>query len=260
MSYAKSTVSVRGTEIEFIETFVSTLSAAAKYSPSADSMISAYVPDGYESFSAYLAAQFEQTDTYPTFDIILGGSLHITFTRPSLAGAGAGVAHYRISVDGMDFTGTTTSILFSGNGYTPSAIGDRTWKYSVAANANVVNLILGGYNTSDDSLPLSFIRINGNVNGSAVSSALATRAISTNFKLDNSTLIKKVDRLLYTYDTTSLNSFEYINNKVFIANNASNRVLTATSLIDISTVAKEEKVEFADKAYYSLDAHTLMEV
>ena len=257
MSYAKSTVSVRGTEIEFIETFVSTLSAAAKYSPSADSMISAYVPDGYESFSAYLAAQFEQTDTKPTFDIILGGSLHITFTRQSLAGASA--SYYSISVDGMDFTGTTTSIMFGG-GYAQSAIGDRTWKYSVAANANVVNLILGGYNASDDSLPLSFIRINGNVNGSAVSSTLATRAISTNFKLDNSTLIKKVDRLLYTYDTTSLNSFEYINNKVFIANNASNRVLTATSLIDISTVAKEEKVEFADKAYYSLDAHTLMEV
>ena len=255
MSYAKSTVSVRGTEIEFIETFVSTLSAAAKYSPSADSMISAYVPDGYESFSAYLAAQFEQTDTNPTFDIILGGNLHITFTRPSLASAGA--AYYSISVDGMDFTGTTASSV---TGYIPSAIGDRAWKYSVAANANVVNLILGGYNISDDSLPLSFIRINGNVNGSAVSSTLATRAISTNFKLDNSTLIKKVDRLLYTYDTTSLNSFEYINNKVFIANNASNRVLTATSLIDISTVAKEEKVEFADKAYYSLDAHTLMEV
>ena len=258
MSYAKSTVSVRGTEIEFIETFVSTLSAAAKYSPSADSMISAYVPDGYESFSAYLAAQFEQTDTNPTFDIILGGSLHITFTRQSLAGASA--TYYSISVDGMNFTGTTTSITFSGRGTTPSVIDDRAWKYSVAANANVVNLILGGYNTSDDSLPFSFIRINGNVNGSAVSSQLATRAISTNFKLDNSTLIKKVDRLLYTYDTTSLNSFEYINNKVFIANNASNRVLTATSLIDISTVAKEEKVEFADKAYYSLDAHTLMEV
>ena len=257
MSYAKSTVSVRGTEIEFIETFVSTLSAAAKYSPSADSMISAYVPDGYESFNAYLAAQFEQTDTYPTFDIILGGSLHITFTRQSLADSSA--SYYSISVGGMDFTGTTTSIMF-GNGYAPSVIGDRAWKYSVAANANVVNLILGSYNTPDDSLPLSFIRINGNVNGSAVSSALATRAISTNFKLDNSTLIKKVDRLLYTYDTTSLNSFEYINNKVFIANNASNRVLTATSLIDISTVAKEEKVEFADKAYYSLDAHTLMEV
>lgn len=258
MSYAKSTVSVRGTEIEFIETFVSTLSAAAKYSPSADSMISAYVPDGYESFSAYLAAQFEQTDTKPTFDIILGGSLHITFTRQNKSNIA--VPNYMVTVDGMDFTGTTTSITFGGGGYTPSDIGDRTWKYSVAANANVVNLILGNYNASDDSLPLSFIRINGNVNGSAVSSRLATRAISTNFKLDNSTLIKKVDRLLYTYDTTSLNSFEYINNKVFIANNASNRVLTATSLIDISTVAKEEKVEFADKAYYSLDAHTLMEV
>ena len=254
MSYAKSTVSVRGTEIEFIETFVSTLSAAAKYSPSADSMISAYVPDGYESFSAYLAAQFEQTDTKPTFDIILGGSLHITFTRPSLAGT----TYYTISVDGMDFT--SQSLVFSGASYLPTATADRAWKYSVAANATVVNLILGDYTTPDDSLPLSFIRINGNVNGSAVSSQLATRAISTNFKLDNSTLIKKVDRLLYTYDTTSLNSFEYINNKVFIANNASNRVLTATSLIDISTVAKEEKVEFADKAYYSLDAHTLMEV
>lgn len=255
MSYAKSTVSVRGTEIEFIETFVSTLSAAAKYSPSADSMISAYVPDGYESFSAYLAAQFEQTDTNPTFDIILGGSLHITFTRQSRASLGA--TYYEISVDGMNFT--SQSLVF-GSPYSPSAIGDRAWKYSVAANATVVNLILGGYSTSDDSLPLSFIRINGNVNGSAVSSQLATRAISTNFKLDNSTLIKKADRLLYTYDTTSLNSFEYINNKVFIASNASNRVLTATSLIDISTVAKEEKVEFADKAYYSLDAHTLMEV
>ena len=254
MSYAKSTVSVRGTEVEFIETFVSTLSAAAKYSPSADSMISAYVPDGYESFSAYLAAQFEQSDTNPTFDIILGGSLHITFTRPSRGSTSVGT--YGISVDGMNFT----SQLSFGEVNLPTITADRAWKYSVAANANVVNLILGGYNTSDDSLPLSFIRINGNVNGSAVSSQLATRAISTNFKLDNSTLIKKVDRLLYTYDTTSLNSFEYINNKVFIANNASNRVLTATSLIDISTVAKEEKVEFADKAYYSLDAHTLMEV
>ena len=256
MSYAKSTVSVRGTEIEFIETFVSTLSAAAKYSPSADSMISAFVPDGYESFSAYLAAQFEQSDTNPAFDIILGGSLHITFTRQSPANGTASA--YIISVDGMD-TGTNF-IIFSVSSSVSSFVGDRTWKYSVAANANVVNLILGSYNASDDSLPLSFIRINGNVNGSAVSSQLATRAISTNFKLDNSTLIKKVDRLLYTYDTTSLNSFEYINNKVFIANNASNRVLTATSLIDISTVAKEEKVEFADKAYYSLDAHTLMEV
>ena len=256
MSYAKSTVSVRGTETEFIETFVSTLSAAAKYSPSADSMISAYVPDGYENFSAYLAAQFEQADTKPTFDIILGGSLHITFTRQAIISGGA--EGYSISVDGMG-TGTNF-IAFSFNSNVPSFVGDRTWKYSVAANANVVNLILGGYNISDDSLPFSFIRINGNVNGSAVSSQLATRAISTNFKLDNSTLIKKVDRLLYTYDTTSLNSFEYINNKVFIANNSSNRVLTATSLIDISTVAKEEKVEFADKAYYSLDAHTLMEV
>ena len=256
MSYAKSTVSVRGTEIEFIETFVSTLSAAAKYSPSADSMISAYVPDGYESFSAYLAAQLEQTDAYTTFDIILGGSLHITFTRQNKSNIV--VPNYMVTVDGMDFT--LQSLAFSRESYLPTITADRAWKYSVAANATVVNLILGGYNTSDDSLPLSFIRINGNVNGSAVSSQLATRAISTNFKLDNSTLIKKVDRLLYTYDTTSLNSFEYINNKVFIANNASNRVLTATSLIDISTVAKEEKVEFADKAYYSLDAHTLMEV
>ena len=256
MSYAKSTVSVRGTEIEFIETFVSTLSAAAKYSPSADSMISAYVPDGYESFSAYLAAQFEQTDTNPTFDIILGGSLHVTFTRQNKSNIA--VPSYMVTVDGMNFTSQV--LVFGGGAYLPTVTADRAWKYSVAANANVVNLILGGYDASDNSLPLSFIRINGNVNGSAVSSQLATRAISTNFKLDNSTLIKKVDRLLYTYDTTSLNSFEYINNKVFIANNASNRVLTATSLIDISTVAKEEKVEFADKAYYSLDAHTLMEV
>lgn len=256
MSYAKSTVSVRGTEIEFIETFVRTLSAAAKYSPSADSMISAYVPDGYESFSAYLAAQLEQTDTYPTFDIILGGGLHVTFTR---AGQSNSIAtYYMVTVDGMDFT--SQRLAFSGASRLPTDTADRAWKYSVAANATVVNLILGGYNTSDDRLPLSFIRINGNVNGSAVSSDLATRAISTNFKLDNSTLIKKADRLLYTYDTTSLNSFEYINNKVFIANNASSRVLTTTSLIDISTVAKEEKVEFADKAYYSLDAHTLMEV
>lgn len=256
MSYAKSTVSVRGTEIEFIETFVSTLSAAAKYSPSADSMISAFVPDGYESFSAYLAAQFEQTDTNPTFDIILGGSLHVTFTRQNKSNIV--VTNYTVTVDGMDFT--SSALAFGGSAYLPTATADRAWKYSVAANANVVNLILGSYNASDGSLPLSFIRINGNVNGSAVSSQLATRAISTNFKLDNFTLIKKVDRLLYTYDTTSLNSFEYINNKAFIANNASNRVLTATSLIDISTVAKEEKVEFADKAYYSLDAHTLMEV
>ena len=256
MSYAKSTVSVRGTEIEFIETFVGTLSAAAKYSPSADSMISAYVPDGYESFNAYLAAQFEQADTDPTFDIILGGSLHVTFTRQNKSNIA--VTNYMVTVDGMDFTSQV--LVFGGSAYLPTVTADRAWKYSVAANANVVNLILGGYNTSDNSLPLSFMRINGNVNGSAVSSQLATRAISTNFKLDNSTLIKKVDRLLYTYDTTSLNSFEYINNKIFIANNASNRVLTATSLIDISTVAKEEKVEFADKAYYSLDAHTLMEV
>lgn len=256
MSYAKSTVSVRGTEIEFIETFVSTLSAAAKYSPSADSMISAYVPDGYESFSAYLAAQLEQIDTFPTFDIILGGSLHVTFTRQNKSNDSA--VYYTVAVDGMDFT--LKSLVFGGTSNLPTDTVDRAWKYSVAANATVVNLILGGYNTSDDSLPLSFIRINGNVNGSAVSSDLATRAISTNFKLDNSTLIKKADRLLYTYDTTSLNSFEYINNKVFIANNSSNRVLTTTSLIDISTVAKEEKVEFADKAYYSLDAHTLMEV
>ena len=246
MSYINTTISTNTDEKSFIKKFVEELTAFQG--------ITAVVPSGYANFNAYIDAQFELTSGYPTFSLLLNGS-ELTFQRSTdITNVTTG---YRLSSarlpSSQDFT----------FGIRALRIGDtdvRSIKVCVASKGNITALYLGSYNATILAFSAVGISMTGNTSAVSISNMQGARAIASVFSLTNDLAAVKVDRCNYTYDASSTTDIEVVKSKMFVAANSTIRMFTITELWDVSTVPAEQKLAIGGKTYFSLDAHTIMEV
>ena len=247
MSYINTTISTNTDEKSFIKKFVEELTAFQG--------ITAVVPSGYANFNAYIDAQFELTSGYPTFSLMLN-DLELVFTRTVAITSGTNSYSLTTALAPSSpayFTFCTGS-LGSGN------TGVRSIKACVAAKGSITALHLGSYNAATLTFSAVGISMAGNTSAVSVSNIQTTRAIASTFSLTNGLAAVKVDRCNYTYDASSTTNVEIIKNKIFVAANSTSKMFTVADLWDVSTVPAETKLTIGGKTYFSLDAHTIMEV
>lgn len=239
MSYLQRTVSHYGNELGFIKAFIGALTAA-------DSRITCLTTD------AELDEQFRDGDAKPAFSFDLGGCDTITFTRD--ARTIGTTSSYVVSSTLLG--ANITTVYFSGDYVDANSNANRTFRFRVAGDSNVLVVDFGGYNTSVNA---QIACMTGSTKAAAYSNAAPYTAISSTFKLvSDGTTMSRVNRLPYVYNPSNLGQLEIIDGKIFAA--GGNRMLTVSTIKDTSTVTTNTVVTIDNKNYLALDANTLMEV
>ena len=239
MSYSQRTVSHYGTELGFVKAFIGALTAA-------DSRITCLTTD------AELDEQFSDGDAKPAFSFDLGGVDAITFTRYTRTIGTTGSYVMRSTQWGANIT----TVYFSGDAVDVTSNANRTFRFRVAGDSNVLVVDFGGYNTSVNA---QIACMTGSTKAAAYANAAPYTAISSTFKLvSDGTTMSRVNRVPYVYNPSTLGQLETIDGKIFAS--GGNRLLTVSTLKDTSTVTTNTVVTIDNKNYLALDANTLMEV
>ena len=245
MSYFRKTIAVRSEELAFLQAFIHGVTAS-------DSRIVCPTDD--------LAEQFEDTSNTPHFTLVIDGTVSLQFTRSSdLTNR---LDYYTIEESRHRFTAFGLWIGSGAVHYDETYV--RTWKCSVMSSEKVLRIDFGSYHTDMTNPDLSVMVIKGeNESASAVSvysSGVTPPAVAGTFYFSDQVPLKKVDRLPYVYQPHQAAEMELIKNKVFVVQDTANRAFATDGLYDIPAVTPNTVLNIGGRSYYSLDAHTLMEV
>ena len=240
MGYIEKSISMYGTELQFLQAFINAITAA-------DSRITCTTND--------LETQFADTSNKPTFTLSVDGIYTITFTR-----------YYELTSSSYRYA--VTSSIYSGNldldfSNSYNAYNDkvtRTWKFSVVANSEDIYLKLARHDGNLNSPAEKWLSINNN-NISACSWQSGSYNIMTSgFVTTGGQVYKKVDRLPYTYNSSDSTKIELIKSKTFVEGGTTNRAFETDKMIDSTTVTADQIISINSTKYYALDNNTLMEI
>ena len=244
MSYLIKTVAVNGTELAFLQAFIAAITAA----------------DGITCTTNDLVTQFSDTSNTPSFALSVGGMDTLTFTRSEALSSSTN--SYKVA-SANHTTGTYEHYLTFASGYLDyDDVGTRKWKVMAVGKGTAIYL---SFANSDGTVtpPYGykwFFAGNGTKKGTAYRSTSDCLPIANSFYASGLESYKKTDRINYRYNVNNPNSLETIHNKVFLDTDSVNLEFTAQNLWDCSTVTPYTSMVIGGKNYYSLDAHTLLEV
>lgn len=268
-------VSKHSTEKEFISDFVKSIMSESAFT--SQHTLVCKIGGGSDISSAVQVSTSTEVDTQ--LDTIYGttsNTLNIWFiidtnTVLNLYRAeriSSGTSSYRVMVSFNGISGyglysyrTLSMFTYSGS-YAPSydEVRTRIFKYQIISNANVVFLLLGGY---DATFPLD-------VSSSYCASMFAYKK-GTEFAcglFPSSTLIgadgqdlQAVDRLPYINNSTNPTAIETIENKVVISSAGQNKVITMDNIWDSSyNPAVLFEVTVGNSTCVYLNNYTLMPI
>lgn len=244
MSYIEKSISILGTELQFLQAFINAITAA-------DSRITCTTKD--------LAAQFETETNTPTFTLSVSDSVNeiytITFTRNEVLSSYG----YRYVVTSSTF-GSYLNLDYYPGSATYNDKVTRTWKFAVVANSEGVYLKLAAHNAILSSPNKKWLSIKNNAISACAVGADSTSIMSSDFVSTGGQAYKKVDRLPYTYNAADLTKLEVIKSKVFVENSTTNRAFETSKIIDSTTVTADQIISIDSTKYYALDSNTLMEI
>ncbi len=240
MSYFKRTITNYSKEYEFIQGFITSLTMS-------DRRITCLTDD--------LEEQYATTGVAPHFTLDVDGAVQLIFTR-------------RLNVPEPDFCYTVrddkgrinTNLFFSTNISASGTNAVRTFKYRLISNDSVIRLEFDNYNGDLSAPAVRLMTICcGDDHYSSATITSADPFFSNFVSLDNS-VVRKTDRLSYTYDAEAPANIEMIKSKVFVVANSTIRSFSAEGLFDVSYVPQYNLLSIGGKDYYALDSHTVMEV
>lgn len=238
MGYVQKTVSVYGTELEFLQAFISALTAA-------DDRITCLTTD------SELETQFATSTAYPTFSFSFGGADTIVFSRAYTSNTGC--QNYVVS--STAWSQSIASLHYNSSQNTTTK-ATRTWRFRVISATDLLAVDLMPYNSAT---PVAQIAcLTGTTKAVAYSNASPFTAISSTFRLADTTTMQRINRMPYTYSASNPAQVERITNKIFASGGT--RVMTVSNLLDVSTVTAGTVITMDGKNYYALDANTLVEV
>ena len=243
MSYIEKSISIFGTELQFLQAFINAITEA-------DSRITCTTND--------LAAQFNGNDTSikPTFELSVHGICTITFTR-DYCNNDTGNTYY---ITSPIFNGSISDVYFSSNYARSNEKKTRTWKFSVMANDENIYLKLARYDGNLNSPAIKFLSIRNNTILACASGTDSTSIMSSNFVSTGGQVYTRINRLPYTYNAADLTKLEVIKSKVFVENSTTNRAFETSKIIDSTTVTADQIISINSTKYYVIDSNTLMEI
>lgn len=240
MSYIEKSISMYGTELQFLQAFINAITAA-------DSRITCTTDD--------LAAQFETETNKPTFTLSVDGIYTITFTRNELLSSTGCTYKVSSSAYNGDLTLNNSS---SYNAY--NAKTTRTWKFSVVVNSENIYLKLANYDGNLNSPTAKWLSIKNNTISACAVQFGSTNIMSSGFKTTGGQVYARVDRLPFTYNSSDSTKIELIKSKTFVEGSTTNRAFETGKIIDSTTVTADRNISINSTKYYALDSNTLMEI
>lgn len=243
MSYYNKTVSVYGTELQFVQKLIEEIT-------SADSRITCLTDD--------IEEQFADASATPTFSFSFAGWDTITFTRN-----GAGVTS-SYSVRSTTNTTSGAYIHFSSPS-SSSLVGrddntTRTYSFRIAGNSQAISFEIATYDNTIQTPNMQLVVINnGSISGTAVSTSQEYGIQKTLIMSDNSS-VRKVDRLPYTYNSQDTSLLEYSESKTFLSGSSTNRAFSLSKMRDVTATVPRTTISLDGQRYYVLDQYTIMEV
>ena len=244
MSYILKEVANYGTELQFLQEFIAAITAV----------------DGISCITDDLEVQFSDTNNTPSFALDINGMDTLTFTRRyNLSSRNA---EYNIFSTNYSENYIFTLSYGSYDGY--NEIMTRRWKFIVIGKNHAFYIVLGDASESNF-FPFSnrgkklMITGNGIKSGTAYSINSVEYVINNDFKASKINSYEKTNRVNYLYSPTNSSSIEIIKNKAFVDYSNVNLEFVTSSLWDCSTIAPLSTLIIANKEYFSLDAHTLIE-
>lgn len=242
MAYYNKTVSVYGTELQFVQALIAAITEA-------DSRITCTTTD--------IEAQYAATSGTPSFTFSVDGDYTIVFTRNT--DISNNTSRFRISepVFGDNYY---KIIDYSYNDFSKNDVAMRTVNLSIITNSEDVYFRIAPY---DDNMKQKGLKILSAKSGGNVIIGKredATNIMTTVFMAADGSnqTYTAVKRIPYTYAPVGSAGVEVIQNKVFLENTSSNRAFTFSKLWDVSTVAADSQVVIGSDTFYAVDAHTLM--
>lgn len=240
MSYYNKTVSVYGTELQFIQKLIEEIT-------SADSRITCLTDD--------IEEQFADTSVKPTFSFDFAGWDTITFTRNGSASA----TDYLIR--STTNTSAYSSITFISSSTVRTYTTTRTYSFRIAGNSQIISFEVAGHNSTIQTPNLQFVVINnGSISGTAVASSTGTYGIQRTFVMSDNSSVQKVDRLPYTYNSQDTSLLEYSESKTFLSGSSTNRAFSLSKMRDVTATVPRTTISLDGQRYYVLDQYTIMEV
>lgn len=242
MSYIEKSISIYGTELQFLQAFINAITAA-------DSRITCTTDD--------LETQFADASNEPTFTLSVDGIYTITFKR----NARLINSDYRYLISCSTFS-NYLSLEFRSNTNTAYHDGKatRTWKFAVIANSESIYLKLAGYDGNLDSPTEKWLSINNNNISACNWNSGSNNIMTGGFVTSGGQVYTRINRLPYTYNASDLTSVEVIKSKVFVENTTTNRAFETSKIIDSTTVTADKIISIDSTKYYALDSNTLMEI
>lgn len=240
MSYYNKTVSVYGTELQFVQKLIEEIT-------SADSRITCLTDD--------IEEQFADSSATPTFSFSFAGWDTITFTRVGSDSA----TDYRIR--STTNTSAYSSITFISPSTARTSTKTRTYSFRIAGNSQAISFEIAGYNTTIQTPDMQLVVINnGSVSGTAVASSRAEYGIQKTFVMSDNSSVQKVDRLPYAYNSQDTSLLEYSESKTFLSGSSTNMAFSLSKMRDVTATVPRTTISLDGQRYYVLDQYTIMEV
>ncbi len=240
MSYYNKTVSIYGTELQFVQKLIEEIT-------SADSRITCLTDD--------IEEQFADASATPTFSFSFAGWDTITFTRSSSG------AVYSYTVRSTTNTSTYGTISFTSSSVDRSTYTTRAYSFRIAGNSQAISFEIAPHNTTIQTPNLQFVVVNnGSISGTAVMSTSGTYGIQKMFVMSDNSSAQKVDRLPYAYNSQDTSLLEYSESKTFLFANSTNRAFSLSKMRDVTVTVPRTTISLDGQRYYVLDQYTIMEV
>lgn len=239
MSYYNKTVSVYGTELQFVQKLIEEIT-------SADSRITCLTDD--------IEEQFADDSATPTFSFDFAGWDTITFTRN-----GSGMASNYI-VSSTTNTSAYSMIYFTSLPVSRDDNTTRTYSFRIAGNSQAISFEITSHDTTIQTPDMQLVVINnGSISGTAVESS-SGYGIQKTFVMSDNSSVQKVDRLPYTYNSQDTSLLEYSESKTFLSGSSTNRAFSLSKMRDVTATVPRTTISLDGQRYYVLDQYTIMEV
>ena len=244
MSYVNKTVSINGTEKDFIKAFANELT-------SADSRITCETD---------IDAEFANEDSSHIITIIFDVSNCYKIKLIRAVAINRATYQYNIQTVVNNVDKSSANLYFLGTTKPVTDIATRTFNFMLISNDSTVVMLFGDYNQS---LPnvykynlMSYHEQDFNV--IAYSNSINTIASKSEFirtdEKHKGEIYKITNRLLYSRDE----NVEIIESKPLVQNNIA--VHDMKSVYDCSNVLAGNILSFEDNRYFSIDTNTLIKI
>ena len=242
MSYINKTVSINGTEKDFIKAFANELTSA----------------DNRITCETDIDAEFANEDSSHIITIIFDVNNCYKIKLIRAVAINRATYQYNIQTVVNNVDKSSASLYFLSTMKTVTDIATRTFNFMLISNDNAIAILFGGYNrtlpNTYDYNVMSYHEQDFNVIAYNLNS-IASKAeyIRTDENHQGETY-KITNRLLYSRDE----DVEIIESKPLVQNNIA--VHDMKSVYDCSNVLAGNILSFEDNRYFSIDTNTLIKI